>query len=107
MLGHHHFVFASVRAFALGSALALSPMASLAQNLPSPFAQAVAVAASDDEAMAAFYAARDYAPLWTDAAGSARLGPLLQAFSKASAHGLPAARYDGVALAEQLAAAQT
>ena len=32
----------------------------------SPFTQSLAIAAAEDETLAAFYAARDYAPLWTD-----------------------------------------
>ena len=58
------------------------------------FTQAVAEAASDDPAIAAFYRARNYAPLWTAEDAAPRRAALLHALSLADAHGLPTARYD-------------
>jgi murein L,D-transpeptidase YcbB/YkuD len=91
-----------------GAALAalLGPAAGLAQTaLPlatelgtrapavDAFAQALAIAAAEDEAVAAFYRDRDYAPLWTTAADAGRRAALLSALDRAGAHGLPVARY--------------
>ncbi len=41
-------------------------------------------------ALASFYAAHDYVPVWT----ASRLAALFAAFDQAGAHGLPSARYD-------------
>lgn len=68
------------------------------------FSQSVAAAASDDEAMAAFYRDSDYAPIWTGAGQEVRRSALLTALAGASAHGLPVKRYDPATL---IAAAQT
>ncbi|WP_375261606.1 murein L,D-transpeptidase [Palleronia sp.] len=61
-----------------------------------PFTQAIAVAASGDEALSTYYRASNYEPLWTDADTDdrARREALLSAISKADLHGLPAGRYD-------------
>nr|WP_246176329.1 L,D-transpeptidase family protein [Rhodovulum strictum] len=71
------------------------------------FRQAVAEAASDDAAIAEFYRARDYAPFWTSAEAADRRAALLTAFSQASAHGLPAGRYDPHALIATFSDART
>jgi murein L,D-transpeptidase YcbB/YkuD len=64
------------------------------------FRQAVAEAAVEDAAIAAFYRARDYAPLWTGEDAAARRAALLSALAQAPAHGLPAVRYHPDAIAE-------
>ncbi|MCB1365184.1 MAG: L,D-transpeptidase family protein [Rhodobacteraceae bacterium] len=73
------------------------------------FKQAVAEAASADDAVAAFYRANGYEPLWTDPgeAARARRAALLDALSGAGAHGLPLNRYDPGALMQQMRAVRT
>ena len=84
-----------------------------AQNRPqngtqiSPFTQSLAAAAADDAALAAFYAARHYAPLWTGAEDAARRNDLLAALSQAATHALPVQRYDANALAAAFRGAVT
>lgn len=73
----------------------------------SPFTQALAEAAFGTEAVAAFYAARDYGPVWTGPADAARRTVLLAALDQAGLHGLPVARYDAAALRRAFAAAVT
>ena len=73
----------------------------------SPFTQSLAVAVAKDEPVAAFYAARDYAPLWTGAEDAERRTTLLAALSRAGDHGLPVQRYDAQALAEAFRTART
>ncbi|MDD9730462.1 L,D-transpeptidase family protein [Mameliella sp. AT18] len=60
------------------------------------FKQAVAENVADDDSIAAFYRARDFAPIWTGAGEGdrARRLALMEAFSLADDHGLPAGRYD-------------
>jgi len=65
------------------------------------FKQAIAEAAASDAEIAAFYRARDYAPIWTSAGDAARRGALMTALSQAPQHGLPADRYDPDRLAER------
>ncbi len=79
----------------------------VAQELPSPFVQVVAAEASADEAIAAFYRSRNYAPIWTGEADAERRAALLSALSRASDHALPVRRYDAAQLAAQLTVAQT
>lgn len=57
-------------------------------------AVAAAAAAAGDEAVAAFYAGRGHAPLWTGPDQGERRAALIAALEGAAAHGLPAARYD-------------
>ena len=64
----------------------------------SGFKQAIAETASRDEALAAFYAAREYAPVWTTGADAARREALFTALANADRHGLPTARYNAEAL---------
>lgn len=59
-----------------------------------PFKQAVAEAAGEFPELAAFYRARDFAPLWTGAEDAERRQALLSAISRAADHALPPARYD-------------
>jgi murein L,D-transpeptidase YcbB/YkuD len=60
------------------------------------FKQAVAENVADDDSIAAFYRARDFAPIWTGAGEGDRVRrlALMEAFSLADDHGLPAGRYD-------------
>ena len=92
-----------------GFSLALIILLSVAGGVPgaapvaametaAPFNQAVAAAASGATAMAAFYAARGYASVWTGPADVARRQTLLDALDQAPLHGLPVARYDAAAL---------
>ena len=109
---------AVIRSLAVGACLALGGGAAAAWEGPSSGVTARAIAMAEgvhrgggaaDEAVAAFYRARGFAPLWTagDAAGRARLGALLAAMDRAVDHGLPAARFDPGALRARLAAART
>lgn len=95
--------------FLLAAALALPPAAGLAQagQPAAPYAQAVAVALTEDALLADFYRARDYATLWTGAEDAARRAALFSAFDGAAAHGLPIARYDAASLRAAFAAAVT
>lgn len=72
-----------------------------------PYSRSVAAAAVEDDTVAAFYAARSYAPVWTAADQAERRAIVLQAFARAGDHGLPVQRYDAVALASAFRAAQT
>lgn len=60
----------------------------------SAFGQSIAIAASDDEAIAGFYRDTGYAPIWTGEGQEARRSALLTALAGAGAHGLPVKRYD-------------
>jgi len=89
--------------FGLATLIAALPGALAAQS--TAFRQAVAEAAAEDRAIAAFYRARDYAPVFTAAEDPARRAALLSALATADDHGLPAARYDPAALRAAFAAA--
>ncbi len=71
--------------------------------------QAIAEAASDDDAIAAYYRGNGYAPIWTGAGDEdrARRVALISALRSASLHGLPAGRYDPDGLIARMAAART
>jgi len=84
----------------------LAPVAALAQGgvaqvaapaivieIPA-FRQAVAEAAAEDEAISAFYRARDYAPIWTGPEDAHRRTAFLSALARAGDHALPVSRYD-------------
>ncbi|TCM83424.1 L,D-transpeptidase family protein [Rhodovulum steppense] len=71
------------------------------------FRQAVAEAASDDAAVAAFYRDRDYAAFWTTAEAAERRAALLTALAQAPDHGLPATRHDPHALIAAFREART
>ncbi len=60
------------------------------------FKQALAQAVAGDDDVAAFYRARDYAPIWMTDRGTnrARVQALVGAFESSDAHGLPSAQYD-------------
>jgi len=78
-----------------------------AMDTTTPFTQAVAEAASSTDAVAAFYGARGYAPVWTGPGDAARRQVLLSALDQAGRHGLPVVRYDSVALRQGFAAVVT
>lgn len=84
-----------------------APSVAYTQDLPTPFVQVLAGAASQDQAIAQFYIDRDYEPLWTGPQSAGRLSALLAAFDGASAHGLPTARYDAAGLRRDLQNAVT
>lgn len=86
-------------------AVLAAPLA--AQELPSPFVQVVAAEASADDAVAAFYRANNYAPIWTDEASAARRAALFATLSRAGDHALPIARYDVAGLEALLMSART
>ena len=71
------------------------------------FSQSIAAAASADKAVAEYYRASNYAPIWTGPGQEARRSALLSALSGAGAHGLPVKRYDPAALIAAAAAART
>ncbi len=73
----------------------------------SPYSQSVAIAAADQDAIATFYAARAYAPVWTGAEDADRRAALFAALARAEDHGLPVQRYDVQALAAAFRAART
>jgi len=58
------------------------------------FKLAVAQAAATDKAIAAFYKARNYAPIWTGNRDGQRRRALIEALRKAPDQGLPQGRYD-------------
>ena len=87
------------------SARAEAQLAAFSQA--SVFSQTLAAAVSSDEALATFYRARDYRPLWTGPDDVARRKLLLTALDKAALHGLPVARYDAARLRDSFRAAQT
>ncbi|SIO17018.1 Murein L,D-transpeptidase YcbB/YkuD [Rhodovulum sp. ES.010] len=71
------------------------------------FKQAVAEAAAPDDAVGAFYRARDYAPFWTTEAAADRRRALLTVLAQAEEHGLPAARHDPERLIATFRSART
>mgnify|MGYP003667840342 CR=1 FL=1 len=72
-------------------------------------AQAIAQSSAQNDDVAAYYRARDFAPIWTAAGPEAadRRSALLTAIDFAPLHGLPASRYDANALMAQMGAART
>ncbi len=85
---------------ALAAVLALAPVGPpAAATALTAFNQAVAEAAAEDPVVAAFYQARDYAPLWTGTDSVARRAAFLAVLAEADAHGLPSARYRPESLA--------
>jgi L,D-transpeptidase YcbB len=85
---------ALVQAVAIGVILAAANgQGAGAQHFPA-FRQALAEGASFNDGVSAFYREADYAPLWTGAEHADRRAAFVTALSRASEHGLPAARYD-------------
>ena len=76
------------------SVFLLAPLPSDAQSMA--FKQAVAEAASDDDAILAFYRENGYRPIWTGKGNrdAQRRKALLAALETAGDHGLPIDRYD-------------
>lgn len=71
------------------------------------YRRALAEAAAGDAAIAEFYRARDYAPLWTGPEDGARRAALITALSQAPLHALPAGRHDAGALMRAFAEARS
>ncbi len=89
--------FSLVFSLTLAGACGLG-VAGQALDATAPFTQAVAEAAFGTEAIARFYAARGYEPLWTGPADAQRRQVLLGALDQADSHGLAIARYDAAQL---------
>ena len=91
-----HMTAAIFRRLALPAIVGLLAVPAAAVAQVTPFTQAVAVAASGDEALSTYYREAGYEPLWTDADADdrARREALLTAISRTDLHGLPAGRYD-------------
>lgn len=83
--------------------------AGAAQAQMTGFKQAVAGASANDPALSAFYKSRDFKGLWTGSGRDVqrRRNALMEAFSTAGDHGLPAAKYDPAALVARLNSAQS
>ena len=105
----------TLRAYRFSFLLALSVMLASLFSLAKPadaqvtaFKQAVAEAAARDKDIAAFYKANGYKSIWVGRTGRDRnrRAALLKALSQASAHGLPAARYDATGLQAKMKAAK-
>ncbi len=89
------------------TSLAATAAALSAAPAVDPFARALATAAGGDEAVAAFYADRGYAPVWTTAADAGRRAALITALDRAGDHGLPVGRYPVAGLIEAFRNART
>ena len=83
------------------------PVAAQTAGRLDPFLQAVAVAAAKSDPVAAFYKARDYAPIWTGADDAGRRNALLSVLAQAPDHGLPAEMFDPAPLIAAMQAART
>jgi len=91
------------------AAFLLAPWPLQAQTRITAFQQAVAEAAANDKALAAFYRANGYQAVWTARGGkdASRRRAFLAALAKAGDHGLPMRRYDPKAIKADLRAAKT
>ncbi|MEM8882303.1 MAG: murein L,D-transpeptidase, partial [Pseudomonadota bacterium] len=69
--------------------------------------QAIAEGVAGHDAMASFYRARDFDPIWTSPDAADRRAALLTALDQAGDHGLPVQRYDADALRAAFRAADT
>jgi L,D-transpeptidase YcbB len=96
----------AARCFFTAAFFALSTTAP-AQADVTPFSQSLAFAAAEREDIAAFYAARNYAPVWTTAEAALRRGALLTVLADAGNHGLPVSQYDADKLVQAFQAAET
>ncbi len=87
---------AYLRSIVLCLTFAISLIGSGAQAQVTAFMQAVAEASSGDAAIAAFYKANGYQPIWTGTSSKdkSRRSALLKALASADDHGLPAKAYD-------------
>lgn len=97
-------MFFRATSFALAALLSVANPASSAP-LVTPLQQAVAQAASADEAIAAFYRARNFAPVWMGEGAEHRRAAFLWALDQAEDHGLPTARYDAAMIRAEFGAA--
>src|SRR6056297_2637611 len=75
-----------------GVALAMPLAAARAETVA--FKQGLAAESAADEALSAFYRARDHAPIWTGAEDAPRRAAFVAALSEAPLHGLATPRYD-------------
>ncbi|TFL18186.1 L,D-transpeptidase family protein [Jannaschia formosa] len=96
-----------LKAAVLAFPLALAALPAQAAPLVTPMRQAVAEAASDDAAIAAFYRGRNFAPIWMGEGAAERRAAFLWALDSASDHGLPIGRYDPQTIRADFAAART
>ncbi len=71
------------------------------------FSQSLAVAAAEDEEVAAWYRDTAYDTLWTGPEDATRRQALIAALETAGDHGLPVARYDLAGIRAALASART
>jgi murein L,D-transpeptidase YcbB/YkuD len=85
--------------------LAAAATPAFAQNMA--FKQAVAEAASSDDALSAFYRQNGYDTLWTGSDDAERREALFTALAGASEHGLPVARYEAQQLKSRFMAVAT
>ncbi|MCC5973811.1 MAG: L,D-transpeptidase family protein [Rubellimicrobium sp.] len=83
-------------AISSGALVSLLPGAGQAVTLVTGFRQGVAEAAARDEALSAFYRARNFEGIWTGDSdiAIARRNALLSALTEAPLHGLPESRHD-------------
>ena len=95
---------AALAALCLAHAFA-APIA--AEPFATPMQMAVAQAAAADDGIAAFYRARDFAPIWMGEGAEARRAALMAALDGAALHGLPTSRYDPAAIRAAFATART
>ena len=104
----NRFSLIALPSAALILSLALVPMLpASAEAQPTAFSQSLAAAASDDAVIAEWYAGTGYEPLWTGADDAERRQAFLATIAGAADHGLPVQRYDAVALAGALRAAES
>lgn len=89
---------------AVGSAVSV---ARPANALVSAFTLAIAEKSAQNPALSAFYRARNFEPLWMDAAAGDRRAAFLWALDTALDHGLPRARYDAAEVRAAFRAADT
>ncbi|SEM85869.1 Murein L,D-transpeptidase YcbB/YkuD [Palleronia pelagia] len=96
-----------VAGFAIFAGVAALAPAAVAQV--TAFKQAVAVAAAEDDDLAAFYRDGGYQPIWVgdDADDRARREALLSIVGKADLHGLPRGRYDADTLRDLMTSARS
>ena len=97
----------SAAVLALALTVPAGPVAAQTAGRLDPFLQAVAVAAAKSDPVAAFYKARDYAPIWTGADDAGRRNALLSVLAQAPDHGLPAEMFDPAPLIAAMQAART
>ena len=102
---HTAIVFQILIVLTLAFVLLASPISAQV----TAYKQAVAEAASDDDDIAAFYRANQYAPIWTGPGEDdrARRAALIDALSNVTLHGLPASRYAPQKLMQAMKAART